>query len=61
MSFSLEEVTGIEKSGTGYLVLTNSGRYESRAVILAMGADHRKPGAWGGGAARHGGFLLRNL
>ncbi len=42
VSFSLEEVTGIEKSGTGYLVLTNSGRYESRAVILAMGADHRK-------------------
>lgn len=40
--FSQEEVAKIEKSGQGYLVATDRGSYEARAIILAMGANHRK-------------------
>lgn len=40
-------VTGVEENGDGYSVLTASGSYEARAVILATGVTHRKLGVPG--------------
>ncbi|MBN1891814.1 MAG: FAD-dependent oxidoreductase [Clostridiales bacterium] len=40
----LEQVTGIEENGTYKTVITEDGRYDSRSVIIATGARHRKLG-----------------
>lgn len=41
------EVTGLEKLADGFLVHTDCGDYESRAVILATGVKHRMLGLEG--------------
>ena len=43
----IEEVTGLSKSGNGFIVATDSGTHECRAVILATGAKHRHLGVPG--------------
>lgn len=40
----LEKVTGIEENGTCKTVITEDGRYDSRSVVIATGAKHRKLG-----------------
>ena len=40
-------VTGVERAGEGFLVLTQFGNYEARSVILATGVTHRKLGVTG--------------
>ncbi len=38
------DVTGIEKTETGFSVLTEDGTFEGRSVIIASGVHHRKLG-----------------
>lgn len=40
-------VTGIEKKGDGFVVITEEERWETKAVILASGASHNKLGVPG--------------
>ena len=47
VAFSEEEAAAIEKRDGGFLVTTGQGSYETRTVILAMGAGHRKLGVPG--------------
>ena len=42
-----EEITGLELDGPVKAVTTPAGRYEARAVILALGSDRRKLGVPG--------------
>lgn len=46
-TFVTEEVTGIEVSGDIKKVITDKNEYETRTVILAMGATHRMLGVPG--------------
>lgn len=42
VSFELEEVLGIEQKGENFVVKTNYGEHETRAVVIANGVSHRK-------------------
>lgn len=43
----LEEAVSVEKSSSGFTVVTDFSRYESKAVIIAAGAEHRRLGVPG--------------
>lgn len=42
--FEMDLITGLEQTENGFSLLGEAGRYEARAVILAVGARHRKLG-----------------